>query len=1066
MLGLPLNLYEETQGLQNLGAVSYTNSVYDTLLPSFEDDITQDSELYLSHSSADTLYSDSGEISLGNLIDVLENTTSLTTDVTSTVTPTISLSSSDAENNTADELTAEYHGNGCDCGCNFVGPDVGTNNDGDVLSGTGGGSTSSGKPLATPTEFANYLTDGFWTDVGSIARSWSQTNLTYSLSNEFSSVQKTGLRMAFDMWQDVTNLTFTEVGSGANMTVVEGDDGRAYSSSSVNGSGTILSNTISIDTNQSFWSNFNSIGDYAVITAIHEIGHSLGLGHSGNYNGSANYTNDATWANDTRQYSVMSYFSASFSGADHSDQAGTQYGSTPLLYDIVAIQNKYGANTSTRSGNTTYGFNSNAGREQFDFTQTDDPVITIWDGGGTDTLDLSGYSVTQTIRLGEGEFSDVGGMTSNVSIAFGTTIENATGGSGNDTFYGNDSNNILLGGGGNDTFHGGLGDDTINGQTGDDTVNYSYSTADFTFNFIDSITVALTHVAQAFTDTLSNIENFIFTDVTHTFQTLMDTFGGSQTNDNAPVVATNDISLEVGESVLASTTISASDADGNDLTYIVWDAGKGSNSGYFELSGQALTSGTSHTLTSAEFASLNIIGGASAGTENFWVKVSDGTFSTSWSSFALTTTPTGGANDYAPTLSASNTSIQTNASILASSVITAADADGNTLTYTVWDSGSGSSSGYFELNGQALSAGSGHTLTAAEFASLNIVGGSSEGAETLWIKVSDGAHTTSWSSFSLTTTTGSGGGGGGSGGGANDYAPTVSATDLSLQSGNSVLASSIITAADADGNTLTYTVWDSGSSSSSGYFELNGQALSAGTGHVLTEAEFTSLNIVGGSSQLTDKLWVRVSDGVHTTAWDSFYLTTTTSGGGGGGGGNTNDYSPTVNATDLSLQSGNSVLASSIITAADADGNTLTYTVWDAGKTNGSGYFELSGQELASGQGHTLTEAEFASLNIVGGSNIATETLWVRVSDGVNKTAWESFSLTSTSNMLPLSMTADDILDFGSDEQDALSMLGEGNNEGNTLQSTDTSQNLSDSLLYSSETLDDMSNLATTNELL
>lgn len=1003
MLGLPINLYEDTQDLQNLGATSYSDNVYDALFSSATDDNT-------------------------------------------------------------DALTAEYHGNGCDCGCNFVGPDAGNNNgNDDLLSGSGGGATSSGKPLATPTEFANYLTNGFWTDVGSIARSWSQSNLTYSLSNEFSSVQKTGLRMAFDMWQDVTDLTFTEVGSGANMSVVEGDDGSAYSSSSVNGSGTILSNTISIDTNQSFWSNFNSIGDYAVITAIHEIGHSLGLGHSGNYNGSANYTNDAIWSNDTRQYSVMSYFNASFSGADHSDQAGLQYASTPLLYDIVAIQNIYGANTSARSGNTTYGFNSNAGREQYDFTQTDDPVITIWDGGGTDTLDLSGYSVAQTIRLGEGEFSDVGGMTSNVSIAYNTVIENATGGSGHDTFYGNDSNNVLLGGAGNDTFHGSLGDDTINGQTGDDTANYSYSTADFTFNFIDSITVAFTHVAQAFTDTLSNIENFIFTNATHTFQTLLDTFGGSQTNDNAPVVAANALSLETGESVLASTTITASDADGNDLTYIVWDAGKTNGSGYFELSGQALSSGTSHTLTSSEFASLNIVGGSSEGTENLWVKVSDGTFSTSWSSFALTTTPAGGTNDYAPTLTVSSTSIQTNASILASSVITAADADGNALTYTVWDSGSDNNSGYFELGGQALSAGSGHNLTEAEFASLNIVGGSSEGSETLWAKVSDGTHFTSWSSFSLTTTAGGGGGGGG-GGSVNDYAPTVSSSDTSLQSGTSVLASSIISASDADGNTLTYTVWDSGKTNGSGYFELGGQELTSGTGHVLTEAEFASLNIVAGSSELSDKLWVKVSDGLHTTSWSSFYLTTTT--GGGGGGGSTNDYSPTISAADTSVQSGSSILASSVISAADADGNTLTYTVWDAGKTNGSGYFELGGQELASGQGHILTEAEFASLNIVGGSNIATEILWVRVSDGVNKTAWESFSLTTTSNMQPLSMNAEDILYLDSEEQDALNMLGAGDNAVEAQQGTDSSQNLSDSLLYSSETIDDMSNLATINDLL
>lgn len=377
---------------------------------------------------------------------------------------------------------------------------------------------------AEPNEFANYLTHGYWQDTGGQNRSWAQDTVTYSISAEFTSAQKAGFKMAFDLWADVADIKFNEVSSGADMILLEGDDGRAYSSSTTSGT-TILSNRISIDTNVSSWQNFNDLGDYALMTALHEIGHSLGLGHTGNYNGSATYNNDAQWANDSHQMTVMSYFSDNNVGSDHWNNTNVwQYSATPMLIDILAIQNIYGANYNTRNGDTTYGFNSNAARDQFDFS-IDEVPIAIWDGGGIDTLDLSGYSTNQTITLEEGEFSSTGSMTNNIVIAYGTVIENAIGGNGNDRLYGNDANNILSGGAGNDTFFGSLGSDTINGGDDTDSLFYNYSISDFAFNFIDNVTVALSHVAQAFTDIANRIENFIFTEGTYSFAQLQGLYG-------------------------------------------------------------------------------------------------------------------------------------------------------------------------------------------------------------------------------------------------------------------------------------------------------------------------------------------------------------------------------------------------------------------------------------------------------------------------------------------------------------------------------------------------------------
>lgn len=376
---------------------------------------------------------------------------------------------------------------------------------------------------ADPNDFADYLTHGYWEDRGGSNKNWEQDTVTFSISNEYTNAQKDGLRSALDLWADVADISFSEVSSGANLTFIEGDDGRAYSSSYTAGT-RITSSTISIDTSVSSWNNISDLGNYAFMTALHEIGHSLGLGHTGNYNGSATYNNDAQWTNDTHQTTVMSYFQDTNVGSDHWNSSNIwQYSATPMLIDILAIQNIYGANNNTRSDDTTYGFNSNAGHDQFDFSIEEVPIA-IWDGGGVDTLDVSGYSTNQTIYLESGYFSSTGSMTNNIVIAYGAVIENAVGGSGNDTIYGNDANNVLLGGAGEDEFFGSLGDDTINGQAGDDTVSYIYSVSDFAFNFIDNTTVALTHIAQAFTDTISNVEDFLFAGSNFTFDELQTTY--------------------------------------------------------------------------------------------------------------------------------------------------------------------------------------------------------------------------------------------------------------------------------------------------------------------------------------------------------------------------------------------------------------------------------------------------------------------------------------------------------------------------------------------------------------
>ncbi len=254
-------------------------------------------------------------------------------------------------------------------------------------------------------------------------------------------------------------------------------------------------------------------GGYGVFSYLHEIGHSLGLSHPGPYNGSASYAADAEYFQDSRAYTVMSYFDAdqNGSGADHTGGLGRRYGSTPLLHDILAIQAIYGADQTTRTGPTTYGFGSTAGRAAFDFTVNLYPVVAIWDAGGIDTVDLSGWSMKQRVDLNEGAFSSVGGMTQNLAIAWGAVIENAVGGGGDDVLVGNAVANVLRGGAGDDALYGyegddvlwgGPGGDTLDGGAGTDWVRYDAAGGAATVDLAGGI-----GAGQAGGDTYAGIEN-------------------------------------------------------------------------------------------------------------------------------------------------------------------------------------------------------------------------------------------------------------------------------------------------------------------------------------------------------------------------------------------------------------------------------------------------------------------------------------------------------------------------------------------------------------------------------
>ena len=339
----------------------------------------------------------------------------------------------------------------------------------------------------------------------------------YSDFAALTTAQRTATAAVFAHFQEITKLTFTVSNASGLGNIALGQyaagfpassDGQAYLpvfDYSLSGStiGNVAEGALAgaqgyagdvwILKNRFADSDF-SVGGSGYEVLLHEIGHAVGLIHP--FEGSVVLPVDL----DHKGFTVMAYNEAphsldvvvtgnqsSFTTSPRNIQPRTL-----MVGDMLALQTTYGANNNTRTGNSVYSWQPG---EKF--------YESIWDAGGSDTIDASNQTLASVISLVAGSYSSIGlrqthaellqdvpafaqaaiaqayadallyDGSNNLGIAYGANIENAIGGAGNDALIGNALANTLTGNAGRDNLTGGAGNDSLDGGSGVDRAIFS-----------------------------------------------------------------------------------------------------------------------------------------------------------------------------------------------------------------------------------------------------------------------------------------------------------------------------------------------------------------------------------------------------------------------------------------------------------------------------------------------------------------------------------------------------------------------------------------------------------------
>jgi hypothetical protein len=486
--------------------------------------------------------------------------------------------------------------------------------------------------------------------------------------------------------------------------------------------------------------------------------------------------------------------------------------------------------------------------------------------------------------------------------------------------------------------------------------------------------------------------------------------------NHAPVlsVPASTIKANPGQSMQASSLFSASDADGDALSYIVYDNTISAGGGHFMLNGVAVPSDTPVPLSAAQLAQLTFVAGAAGSSSDLYVKAYDGHVYSGWGEVHVNVNRVhsdfngDGRSDVLWRNDSGSVAVWDSA--VAGHVVGAADAgwhiagvgdfDGNGKADILWQSDTGA----VAVWDNGTPAGGHVVADAGATAGWHIAGvgdfdgnhhddvllRSDSGAVAVWDNGTPaGGHVVGDAAANWHIA----GVGDFDGNGKADVlwqsdTGAVAVWDNGTPAGGHVVGDAdagwhIAGAGDFDGNGKADVLWQS----DSGAVAVWDNGTAAG-GHAVGAAD-ASWHIAGvgdfDGNGKADVLWRNDSGAV--ALWDNG-----TPAGGHMVAESTAaswhivdvvNHAPvlTMAASSVTMEAGQSLQVSTLFSATDADNDALTYYFQDGNAAN-SGHFVLNGTAYANGAGFGLSAAQLANLTYVAGADGSADDISMQLSDG------------------------------------------------------------------------------------
>jgi hypothetical protein len=293
------------------------------------------------------------------------------------------------------------------------------------------------------------------------------------------------------------------------------------------------------------------------------------------------------------------------------------------------------------------------------------------------------------------------------------------------------------------------------------------------------------------------------------------------------------------------------------------------------------------------------------------------------------------------------------------------------------------------VNGIVVPQGTPYWVTQAQLAQTSFVAGAAGVADTLGMIAYDGQAYSGNGVWSKTVVTVSG---------------TNSAPHMSLPNGAAVLEtpnqpiaiSSLFTATDLDGDSLTYLINDTNTAAGHGHFVVAGTVVPQATPYWVTQAQLAQTTYVAGANGVTETVGMIAYDGqVYSNGgvWTGVTVLA--------------DSAPQMtlpSGSSVSSTAGQSLAITSLFSATDADGDSLVYLINASTTTAGHGHFVVAGTVVPQGTPYWVTQAQLAQTSFVVGTAGVADTVGMIAYDGKAYSGggvWSGVSIHATASSAP-----------------------------------------------------------------